>query len=130
MFPSFFSFLARSCYLFFLCSFIFTLWFTEMAKSTWFQVLFFLLINTKSGLLAEIWWSFHISKSHRILCILFSRTDSGFYIYHLSAWWNFSLLPYSQWVTFPTDLCLFLCFLLYQFSGFAYVINCFISITI
>ena len=30
---------------------------------------FFLLINTRSGLLPRIWWSFYTSKPQRILCI-------------------------------------------------------------
>ena len=47
----------------------------------------FLLVNTSFGLLAWIGWFISISKSQRILCVLFSKTDSG-----LSAWQNFSLL--------------------------------------
>ena len=34
--------------------------------------LFFLLITIRSGLLAEIWWSVCMSKSHKSLCVLFS----------------------------------------------------------
>ena len=52
------------------------------AKSTILQVLFFLLIIIRSGLLAEIRWSMCMSKSHRSLCVLFSRTGAGLCIYH------------------------------------------------
>ena len=66
---------------------------------------YFLLTITRSDRLAEIRWSVCISKSSRTLCISFSRTDSGLYIYYL----NF--LHNSQWITLPTQLCLilFLC---------------------
>ena len=37
----------------------------------------FLLIIIRSGLLAEIRWSVCISKSHKSLCMSFSRTDVG-----------------------------------------------------
>ena len=39
--------------------------------------LFLLLIIIRSGLLAEMRWSFCISKSHRSLCVSFSRTLLG-----------------------------------------------------
>ena len=45
---------------------------------------FFLLITLRSGLLAEIKWSIFMSKSHRSLCVSFSRTAAGLFIYHLS----------------------------------------------
>ena len=55
MFHSFFNSLARSRYLsFFSLSFRFILWSTGTAKSTILQILFFLLIILRSGLLAEI----------------------------------------------------------------------------
>ena len=74
----FFSSLARSNYLsHFLLSFIFTRWYVGMAKSTIQQVFFILLTITRSGLLAGINGVVYISKSQRILCISFSRTDSG-----------------------------------------------------
>ena len=61
-------------------SFSFTLW----SAGTIQQVLFyFLLTITRSGRLAEIRWSVRISKSRRILCVSFSKTDSGLCIYHL-----------------------------------------------
>ena len=55
MFHSFFNSLARSRYSsFFSHSFSFILWSAGTVKSTILQVLFFLLIIIKSGLLAEI----------------------------------------------------------------------------
>ena len=44
----------------------------------------FLLTITSSSRLAEIRWSVCISKSQKILCVSFSRTDSGLCIYHVS----------------------------------------------
>ena len=77
MFHSFFNSLARSRYLsIFSHSFSFILCLAGTAKSTILQVLFFLLI-IKSGLLAGIRWSVCMSKSHRSLCVLFSRTSAG-----------------------------------------------------
>ena len=86
MFHSIFNFLARSRYLsFFSHSFSFILRSARTAKSTIFQILFFffLLIIIRSGLLAEIRWSVCMSKSHRSLCVSFSRTGAGLCIqYH------------------------------------------------
>ena len=74
----FFNSLARSRYLsFFSYSFSFILWSTRTAKSTIVQVLFFLLIIIRSGFLAKIRWSVCMSKSHRSLCVLFSRKGAG-----------------------------------------------------
>ena len=50
---------------------------------------------------------FCISKSQKILCVSFSRTDSGLCIYYL-VWSNFNFLHNFQWITFPTQSCLFL----------------------
>ena len=59
MFHSFFNSLAMSRYLsFFSHSFSFILWSAGTAKLTILQVIFFLLIIIRSGLLAEIRWSF------------------------------------------------------------------------
>ena len=70
MFHSFFNSIARSRYLsLFSHSFNFILWSAGTAKSTILQVLFFLLIIIKSGLLAGIRWSVCILKSHRSLCV-------------------------------------------------------------
>ena len=86
MFHSFCSSQVRFKYLsLFSLSFIFTVWFAGMAKSTWEQIFFFflfLLISTRSYLLAGIRWSVCISKSKRILYISFSRTDPGLCIYY------------------------------------------------
>ena len=89
MFHSFFNSLARSRYLsFFAHSFRFILWSAETAKSTILKILFFLLIIISSGLLAGIRWSVHMLKSHRSLCVSFSRTSPGLCIYHLLVWSN------------------------------------------
>ena len=48
----------------------------------------FLLIIMRSGLLAGIWWSVCILKSHRSICESFSRTGAGLCIYHLFVWSN------------------------------------------
>ena len=72
------------------------------------QILFYLVIDTKFGLLVRIEQSLCISKSQRILCISFSWTDSDLCLYNLSAWSNFKLLHNSQWITFPTQSCLVL----------------------
>ena len=49
-----------------------------------------------------------MSKSRRSLCSLFSRTGAGLYIYHLLVWSNFNFLHISQWITLPTQSCLYL----------------------
>ena len=105
MFHSFFNSLARSRYLsFFSLSFRFILWSAGTAKSTLLQILFFLLIIMRSGLLARIRWSVYILKSHRNLCESFSRTGAWLYIYHLFVWSNWNFLHISQWITLPTQL--------------------------
>ena len=122
LFNSFFSSLARYLSIFSL-SFISTQYSTGTAKSSRQQAFFFLLITTRSGLLAGIGWPTYISKPLCISCISFSRTDHGLCIYHLSIWGNFSFLQDSHWITFPNKSCLFLYFLS---TSFLYVINCFI----
>ena len=100
MFHSFFNSLARSRYLsFFSHSFSFILWSAGTAKSTVLQVLFFLLIIIRSGLLAEIRWSVRMSKSHRSLCVLLSKTGEGLCIYHLFVRSNLNFLHISQRIT-------------------------------
>ena len=70
MFHSFFNSLARSRYLsFFSPSFRFILWSAGTAKSTILQILFFLLIIIRYGLLAGIRWSVCMLKSHRSLLL-------------------------------------------------------------
>ena len=111
MFHSFFNSLIRSTYLsFFSHFFSFILWSAGTAKSTILQVIFFsfLLIIIKSGLLAEIRWSVCMSKSHRSLCVLFSRAAAGLCIYHLLVWSNLNFLRISQWITLPIQSCLVL----------------------
>ena len=79
MFHSIFNCLARSRYLSFCShSFSFIMWSARTAKSTVLQILYFLLIIIRSGLLAEIRWSVCMSKSHRSLCVSFSWTGAGF----------------------------------------------------
>ena len=82
MFHSFLKSLARSRYLSFSHSFSFILWSAGTVKSTILQVVFFLLIIIRSGLLAEIRWSVCMSKSHWSLCVLFSKTGAGLCIFH------------------------------------------------
>ena len=79
----------------------------QTAKSTTQQVLFFLLVITRSDRLAEIRSSVYISKSQRSLCISFSRIDSGLCIYHLFIWPNFNFLHNAHPVV--SSLILFLC---------------------
>ena len=69
---------------------------------------FFFLTITRSGRLAEIRWYVCISKSKRILCVLFSRTDSVVCIYYLFVWSNLNFLHNSQWITLPIQSCLVL----------------------
>ena len=71
MFDSFFNSLAKSTYLsFFSHYFCFILWSAETAKSTILQILLFLLIIIRSGLLAKMRWSVCMSKSQRSLLLL------------------------------------------------------------
>ena len=82
MFHSFFN----SRYLsFFSLSFRFILWSAGTAKWTILHF-FFLLIIMRSGLLAGIRWSVCMLKSHRSLCMAFSRRGAGLCIYHLFVW--------------------------------------------
>ena len=124
IFHCFFNSLARSRYLsFFSHSFRFILWSAGTAKSAVSQILFFLLIIIRSGLLDGIRWSVCMLKSHRSLCVSFSRTGAGLCIYHLLLWSN---LHISLWITLPIQSCLVLrCW----FAAFAYyVIDRFVSV--
>ena len=49
-------------------------------------------------------------KSHRSLCVSFSRTGAGLCIYHLFVWSNWNLLHIPQWTTLLTQSCLALYF--------------------
>ena len=116
MFHSFFCSLARSKYSsLFALSFGSTLWSAEMEKSSIRQVLFsfflfsfFFLTIIRSGCLSEIRWSVWISKSQRILCVLFSRMDSGLCIHHLFGWSNLNFLHSCLRITLLIPLCLVL----------------------
>ena len=101
MFHNFFNSLARSRYLsLFSHSFCIILRSVRTAKSTILQVLFFLMIIIRSGLLAEIRWSVCMSKSHR--SVLFSRASAGLDMYYLSVWSNFNFLHISQCIALLT----------------------------
>ena len=69
---------------------------------------FFWLIIIRSGLLVEIRWFVCMSKSHKSLCVSFSRTDAVLCIYHLWVWSNLNFLHISQWITLATQPCLVL----------------------
>ena len=75
-------------------------------KVDYFVNSLFLLIIIKSGLLAGIRWSVCMLKSHRSLCVAFSRTGAGLCIYRLLVWSNLNFLHISQWITLPTQSCL------------------------
>ena len=96
MFHRFFNSLARSWYLsFFSHSFSFILGSAETAKSTILQILSFFII-IRSGLLAEIRWSVCTSKSHRSLCVSFSRTGAKLCIIPFVGMVKFKfLVPFS-----------------------------------
>ena len=83
MFYCFFSSRTRSKYLFF----GFLIFPLEVRR----QVLYF----TRSCLLVEIRWSTCISKSQRIVCVSFSRTDCDLCIYYLFVWPNCNFLHSS-----------------------------------
>ena len=72
--------------------------------------------NSKSGLLAWILWYVCISKSQRILCVSFSRTNSGLCIYLLVVWWSFNLLHNSELIIFPNVFIPWMRFLLQSFA--------------
>ena len=78
----------------------------------------FLLIIIRSSLLAEIRRSVCMSKSHKSLCVLFSRTGAGLCIYHLFVWSNLNFLHISRWITLSTQLCL----VLYSFCAIIIII--------
>ena len=82
------------------------MWSAGTAKSTILQILFLLLIIMRSGLLAGIRWSVCMLKSHRSLCVSFSRTGARLCIYHVFVWSNWNFLHISQWITTPTQSCL------------------------
>ena len=100
--PLFFQFPSRAVViilLFTFSHFSFIQWSAGRANSTILQIFFFLLIIFRFGLLAEIWRSVCMSKSHRSLCVSFSRTDAGLCIHHLFVWSNLNFLHISLWIT-------------------------------
>ena len=106
MFHSFFNSLAWSRYLSFF-SLSFSLFCGPPGQQSRqfckFSFFFLLLIIIRFGLLAGIRWSVCMLKSHRSLCVSFSRTGAGLCIYHLLVWSNLNFLPISQWITLPTQ---------------------------
>ena len=68
----------------------------------------------RSGLLAGIWWSVCMLKSHWSLCVSFSRTGAGLCIYYFLVSSNLNFLHISQWITLPTQSCL----VLYSFCAY------------
>ena len=104
MFNSFFQFSSKVEVLFTFFQFYSVV--IREAKSIILHVLSFLLIIIKAGLLAGIRLSVCMLKSHRSLCVAFSRTGAGLCIYHLLVWSNFSFWHISQWITLPTQSCL------------------------
>ena len=97
MFHSFFNSLARSRYLSLFTFFQFYSVVSRDSKVDNFAEFLFLLIMIRSGLLAKIRRSVCMSKSHRSLCVSFSRTCAGLCIYHLLAWSNLNFLHIFQW---------------------------------
>ena len=96
VFHSFFNSLARSRLLIPLFTFFqFYSVVSRDRKVEYFASSLFLLIIIRSGLLAVIRWSVCVLKSHRSLCVAFSRTGAGLCIYHLLAWSNLSFLHIS-----------------------------------
>ena len=103
MFNSFFNSLARSRHISLFIFFQFYSVVSWDSKVDTFTDFLFLLVIIRSGLLVEIRWSVCISKSHKSLCVSFSRIGAGLCIYHLLAWSNLNFLHISQWITLPTQ---------------------------
>ena len=82
--------------------FTFSLWQTGTAKSTIQQFFLLLLIIISSGRRAEMNWFVRILKCQRDLCVSFSRTVYGLFMYHLIVRSNLNFLHNSQWNTLPT----------------------------
>ena len=108
MFHSFFNSLARSRYLsfFYFPSDLFFGPPGQQSRQFYNFFFFLLLIIMRSGLFAGIRWSVCMLKSHRSLCMSFSRTGAGLCIYHLFVWSNWNFLHISQWTTLRTQSCL------------------------
>ena len=97
MFHRFFNSLVRSRYLSFF-PFLSDLFYGPPGKQSrqFYKFSFFLLIIMRSGLLTGIRLSVCVLKSHRSLCVSFSRTGAGLCIYHLFVWSNRNFLNVSK----------------------------------
>ena len=103
VFYNFFYSLTKSRYLFiFFFSFTFIMWSTGIVNSIRYQILFFLLTNTTSGLLTGICWSVCILGSQRILGVSFSRTNSGLYYIPFVSMTKFFSCTIPRGTPFPT----------------------------
>ena len=112
MFHSLFNSLARTMYLSFFSFFFFFQFYPMVSRDSkvhnsardrflFFFVLFcFVFIIIKSSRLAEIRWSVRMSKSHRTLCVSFSRTNVGLCIYHLFVFICYASLRISAFTIF------------------------------
>ena len=101
MFHNLFQSLARSRYLYFFR--FFRVYSVEQQSPQFCKFSFFPLIVIRFGLLAEIKRSVCTWKSHRSLCVPFSRRDAGLYIYDLFVCSNLNFLHISQCITLPTQ---------------------------
>ena len=107
MFHSFFNSLARSRYLsFFSHSFSFILWSAGTAKSTMLQILLFLLIIIRSGLLGETRYVCQSLIGVYVCYFLGQVLGCANTICLYGQILNF--LHIFQWITLPTQLCLLL----------------------
>ena len=63
-------------------------------------------------LLGLVFWSglgdLFVSQNHKEFYVSLSRMNSDLYMCHLVVWSNVNFLHNSQWITFPTSLCLVL----------------------
>ena len=106
---SFFNSLARSRYLsFFSLSLSFILWSTGTATPQFCKFSFFADYH-------KVWFSSLdcMSKSHRSLCVLFSRTNVGLCIFDSFGWSNLNFLHISRWIILLIQSCL----VLYSFGA-------------
>ena len=107
MFQRFFSFLRRSRYLsFFFAFFQFfsvVCWDGKVHNLAGSLYLWTIL---RSDRLAEFRWFMCMSKSHRSLCVSYSRTGASLCIYHLFVWSNLNFLHISEWIILPNQSCL------------------------
>ena len=118
----FFSFLARSWYLYFFAFFEYNPVVYRNGKVHYSAGSLFCRLSLS---LAEIRWCVCISKSQRILCVSFSRTDSRLCIYHLFIMSNFDFFD-----QFHRPIVSSLIPFWHKLTAFAYYVNdCFVSVT-